>query len=67
MPNDYSIAIHAHLTQVIETTEAQLQTARKTGNITTESYYRGKLDELDWIRDYLSKNIDLKNFTYYPI
>ena len=66
MPNEYSIAIHAHLTRVIETTEAELETAQKAADISAASYYQGKLDELDWIRAYLRKNSDLKDFVYYP-
>jgi len=65
MPNEYSVAIHNHISRIIETTETQLETARKTGDLPAEAYSRGQLDELDWIRNYFRNNIDLKGFPYY--
>jgi len=65
MPNEYSIEIHDHLTRLIETVRGERETARENKDASAESYWCGQLDELDWIRDYLKENIDLKNFTYY--
>ena len=65
MPNDYSIAIHDHISGMIESARNALETAHNNGDITAESSCRGQLDELCWIREYLKNNIDLKNFTYY--
>ncbi len=64
MPNEYSIAIHEHLSQLMETARSRLHTIRATGDASAESYCRGQLDELDWIRDYLKQNSDLDGFTY---
>lgn len=59
MPNDYSIEIHDFLTQLIRDAELCIY------NRDEPDYNRGRLEELLRIRQYLSENIDLKNFTYY--
>ena len=60
MPNEYSVKIHDYLTEKI--TEAEKAVAREDEHC---SFYRGQLEELHWIREYLKENIDLKDFTYY--
>lgn len=60
MPNDFSIEIHNYLT--LKITEAEAALARKDKHF---SYYRGQLEELYWVRQYLKENVDLKDFTYY--
>lgn len=65
MPNEYSVEIHNHISALMEATQIQLLVASEAGETATERYCRGQLDELTWIRDFLRKNIDLKDFNYY--
>jgi len=60
MPNEYSVKIHNYLTEKIA--EMEKAAAREDGQA---PFYRGQLEELHWLRDYLRENIDLKDFTYY--
>ncbi len=60
MPNEYSIEIHRYLNHKIAEAEKIIEE-----NGVKKSNVQGQLDELLWIREYLSNNIDLKNFTYY--
>ena len=60
MPNEYSVKIHNYLTEKI--TEAQKAVAREDKQA---PFYRGQLEELQWLRKYLRENVDLKDFGYY--
>ena len=60
MPNDYSIEIHNYLTEKITEAERAL-----VENSVASLKQEGQIDELLWLRKYLRKNIDLKDFTYY--
>ena len=60
MPNEYSIEIHQYLNRKI----AEAQKIIEENGLENPNA-QGQLDELLWIREYLSKNIDLKGFTYY--
>ena len=60
MPNEYSIEIHRYLTEKISEAQKILeQSDKENPNL------QGQIDELLWIRQYMSDNIDLKDFTYY--
>ncbi len=65
MPNQYSIEIHDHISARIEGVEQSLAAAVEAGDVETEDYCRGQLEELLWLREYLRQNVDLKDFTYY--
>lgn len=65
MPNEYSVSLHNHISEKIIAARQGMEKAKETGDHTLESYNRGQLDELHWLRRYLSTNIDLKNYTYY--
>jgi len=60
MPNEFSVEIHNYLT--LKIAEAEEGIARKDER---SCFFRGQLEELYWIRTYLKKNVDLKNFIYY--
>lgn len=60
MPNEYSVEIHKYISKKIKEAE---QLIDKNG-VDTENNL-GKIDELLWLREYLSDNIDLKDFKYY--
>lgn len=60
MPNEYSIEIHNYLSKKLtEATEKQKENSEKS------AYLQGRLKELQWIREYLGKHIDLKDFKYH--
>lgn len=60
MANEFSVKIHNYLSEKISAAEKAV--AREDEHA---SFYRGQLEELHWVRDYLKENIDLKDFTYY--
>jgi hypothetical protein len=60
MPNEYSVEIHNYLNQ--KKSEVERTIDKNNG---FSPHHQGQLDELYWIREYLKKNVDLKNFTYY--
>lgn len=60
MANEYSIEIHKYLSAKIAEAE-KIIAESAVGN----PEFQGQLEELLWIREYLSNNIDLKDFTYY--
>lgn len=60
MPNEYSVEIHKYIIEKMRETEIL---SDKNGADTP--YNQGKIDELLWLREYLSDNIDLKDFKYY--
>ena len=65
MPNEYSIAIHNYITEQIHLNEKKAKDFNNGRNSNEKHYSLGRLNELQWIRDYLAENIDLKEFTYY--
>lgn len=65
MPNEYSIAIHNYITEQIHLNEKRVKEFENGRNSAQKHYSLGRLNELQWIRDYLAENIDLKEFTYY--
>jgi hypothetical protein len=60
MANEYSIEIHKYLNEKIVAAEKAIEES-----VVDIPYYRGQIEELHWIRKYLSDNIDLKDFSYY--
>jgi hypothetical protein len=60
MANEYSIEIHKYLNEKIAEAEKVIEES-----VVDNPYYRGQIEELHWIRKYLSDNIDLKDFSYY--
>ena len=60
MPNEYSIEIHQYLNEKIAEAEKLIEESA-----VESSHYQGQIEELRWLRKYLSDNIDLKDFSYY--
>jgi len=60
MPNEYSVEIHKFLSEKINETASKKEETRDCS-----SYIKGRLMELQWLREYLGKHIDLKDYTYY--
>ena len=65
MPNEYSIEIHNHISEMVAGSKEQLNTAQQASDSKNEAYQRGRLDELNWLRSYLAEHVDLKDFKYY--
>ncbi len=60
MPNEYSVEIHNFISrEIAEITRQQEEHPNRS------QYLQGRLAELWWLREYLKKHIDLKNFNYY--
>ena len=65
MPNEYSIDVHNYITEQIHVHQKKVKESSDGKNSSEKHYSLGRLNELQWIRDYLADNIDLKEFTYY--
>ena len=60
MPNEYSVEIHNYISEKIDEI-----TGKQKENSGKSAYLQGRLIELQWLREYLEKNIDLKGFKYF--
>ena len=60
MANDFSIEIHNYLSKKISEAEQAI-----ASDDLHSAYYRGQLEELQWMRNYLKEHVDLKDFIYY--
>ena len=65
MANEYAVAIHKYLSDKIAATEKYLTDAEKLRDLASFRYYAGQLKELNSIRQYMVKKIDLKTQKYY--
>ena len=66
MPHEFSVRIHDWITEKMEKADAEIGTAGKNGDAATQAYFRGRLEELVFIRQYLTDKIDLDTQSYYP-
>ena len=66
MTHEYSVQIHHWITRKINDVEAALKTADKQKDSAKKNYYSGQLEELGFIRRYLSDHVDLDTQTYHP-
>ena len=65
MANQYSVEIHAYLSEKVVHATAELKKADAADDQTGRRFCEGQLYELDKIRDYMAQNIDLKTQKYY--
>ena len=65
MANDYSVAIHNYISDKIAAVEKNKKDAEKKNDLASAGYYEGRLQELNTIRQYMVKKIDLKTQKYY--
>ena len=65
MANDYSVAIHNFISDKIAAAEKNKKAAEKKNDSASARYYGGRLQELNTIRQYMVKRIDLKTQKYY--
>ncbi len=65
MAHEYSVQIHDWITKKMNTITADLKSAKEKNDPSKESYYKGQLEELGFIRQYLTDQIDLDTQKYY--
>ncbi|MCF6247513.1 MAG: hypothetical protein L3J69_09155 [Desulfobacula sp.] len=65
MAHEYSVQIHDWITQKKETISRKERAAKDQKKWEQESYYKGQLEELLFIRSYLNDRIDLDTQKYY--
>jgi hypothetical protein len=65
MPHAFSVEIHDYLSKKILLAEENRNKALREKNRAGQLYCEGQLLELMTMRNYLTKNIDLKTQTYY--
>ena len=65
MAHDYSVLIHDWLTQKIDIAETEIKTAHKDNESEKILFFQGHLEELIFLRKYLTDQIDLETQNYY--
>jgi len=65
MANEYLVAIHNYISERIAAAENNKKNAVRQNDLTSLQYWEGQLQELQAIRQYLAKKIDLKTQTYF--
>jgi hypothetical protein len=65
MAHEYSVKIHNYITDKIVTAEKMKKTAEKKDDFKARKFYEGQLDELRYMREYLTKRTDLNTQKYY--
>ncbi len=65
MAHEYSIQVHAWLKEKIDNVNMNLKQVREKNDSQKESYYKGQLEQLREIRQYLTDKIDLDTQKYY--
>jgi hypothetical protein len=65
MPNEYSVAIHNYISGKIAAAEKNRKDAEQENDLASIRYYKGQLEELNNIRQYMVDKIDLKTQKYY--
>ena len=65
MAHEYSVKIHNYITDKIKTAEMMKKAAEKKDDFETRKFYEGQLDELLYLRKYLTERTDLNTQQYY--
>lgn len=65
MPHAFSVEIHDYLSDKILSARNGIDQATLKQDQALESYHKGRLLELEIMRQYLTDNIDLKTQKYY--
>ena len=65
MANEFSVVIHNYISNEMVTSEKSKKMAEKENDIASMRYHEGRLLELNAIRQYMAKHIDLKTQKYY--
>ena len=65
MANQYSVEIHKYISDKIAAATNQQKKAAAANDSAARRFYAGQLYELEKIREYMARNIDLKTQKYY--
>ena len=65
MAHEYSVTIHQYITDRISSMKKKELVAKKQNDIERYQFYRGQLQELFTIREYLTEKVDLQTQKYY--
>ena len=65
MANQYSVEIHDYISDKIAAATHRQKQAEAADDSAASQFYAGQLYELEKIREYMAKNIDLKTQKYY--
>ncbi len=65
MAHEYSVKIHNYITDKIVNAEKMKKAAEKKDDFKARKFYEGQLDELLYMREYLTKRTDLNTQKYY--
>ncbi len=65
MAHEYSMQVHDWLKEKIDSVNMNLKQVREKNDSQKENYYKGQLEQLREIRQYLTDKIDLDTQKYY--
>jgi hypothetical protein len=65
MANEYLVAIHNYISDKIAAAENNKKIAAQQNDLTSLEYWKGQLQELKALRQYLAQQIDLKTQKYF--
>ena len=65
MAHSYSVTIHHYISEKISVARSKQENAEKQNDMENYHFYRGQLEELFKIREYLTDKIDLQTQKYF--
>lgn len=65
MAHEYSVLVHNYLMELLKKSKKEHQKALDDRNKKLENFYNGKVEEVLYLRKYLTDKIDLDTQTYY--
>lgn len=65
MAHEYSVTIHHYISEKISSIKSKEDSAKEQDDFVKCRFYRGQLEELFTIREYLTKKVDLQTQKYY--
>ena len=65
MAHEYSVLVHEYLSKKLTAAENCIKQAEEQEDREMRQYYEGQIAELQYIRSYLTKNVDLVTQNYY--
>ncbi|MBU2453780.1 MAG: hypothetical protein KJ668_10755 [Proteobacteria bacterium] len=65
MAHEYSVQIHDWISEKISKVKQKIKLAKEKNDVKNINYYKGQLQELLDIRQYLKDQIDLETYQYH--
>ncbi|MBU1343613.1 MAG: hypothetical protein KKE44_19530 [Proteobacteria bacterium] len=65
MAHEYSVQIHDWISEKISKVKQKIKLAKEKNDVKNKNYYKGQLQELLDIRQYLKDQIDLETYQYH--